>query len=135
MPVTVNMVGGFIAAVALTAVIMFGATTPHREATKSAEMADHVSTQAPAKPAEVLKPAPKMAGPVASCTITHPCPAVKSVQGQYRKVLKNGKIDGRIDCRYVPKIADEFDRKQVLAAAEQYGLTSAQLSQLQVCLR
>ena len=122
MALTVNQVGGFIAVVALAAVIVLGQP-----------MAGSVSTDVPATPAQVLKPTVEMSGPVAGCTIAKPCPVVKPVR-TYRKVLTNGKLDGRIGCRYVPKIADEFDRKQVLAAAAQYGLSPGQLSQLQVCL-
>ena len=126
MSLTVNKVGGVLAALALVAVIVFGAS-------RSAILAGSVSAQAPAKPAEVVKPAPHMAGHLAGCTVAKPCPVVKPVR-TYRKVLTNGKIDGRIGCRYVPKIAAEFDRKQVLAAAEQYGLSSEQLSALRACL-
>ena len=57
-----------------------------------------------------------MAGHLAGCTVAKPCPVVKPAR-TYRKVLTNGKLDGRIGCRYVPKIANEFDRAQILAGA------------------
>ena len=126
MSLTVNKVGGILAALVLVAVIAFGAS-------RSANLAGSVSAQAPAKPAEVVKPAPHMAGHLAGCTVAKPCPVVKPVR-TYRKVLTNGKIDGRIGCRYVPKIVNEFDRAQILAGAAQYGLSPQQLSALRVCL-
>ena len=89
--------------------------------------------EAPAKAAEVLKPKPLVAGHLAGCTVAKPCPVVKPAR-TYRKVLTNGKLDGRIGCRYVPKIANEFDRAQILAGAAQYGLSPQQLSALRVCL-
>ena len=119
MSLTVNGIGGALAAFALVAVIAFGAS----------RSAVPVSTEAPAKAAEVLKPKPLVAG----CTVAKPCPVVKPAR-TYRKVLTNGKLDGRIGCRYVPKIANEFDRAQILAGAAQYGLSPQQLSALRVCL-
>ncbi len=130
MSLTVNKVGGVLAALALVAVIVFGAS---RSAILAGFLAGSVSAQAPAKPAEVVKPAPLMAGHLAGCTVAKPCPVVKPVR-TYRKVLTNGKIDGRIGCRYVPKIVNEFDRAQILAGAAQYGLSPQQLSALRVCL-
>ena len=126
MSLTVNKVGGVLAALALVAVIVFGAS-------RSAILAGSVSAQAPAKPAEVVKPAPHMAGHLAGCTVAKPCPVVKPVR-TYRKVLKSGGLDGRIGCRYVPKIVNEFDRAQILAGVAQYGLSPQQLSALRVCL-
>ena len=123
MSLTVNKVGGILAALVLVAVIAFGAS----------RSAVPVSTEAPAKAAEVLKPKPLVAGHLAGCTVAKPCPVVKPAR-TYRKVLTNGKLDGRIGCRYVPKIANEFDRAQILAGAAQYGLSPQQLSALRVCL-
>ena len=126
MSLTVNKVGGVLAAFALVAVIAFGAS-------RSANLAGSVSTEAPAKAAEVLKPKPLVAGHLAGCTVAKPCPVVKPAR-TYRKVLTNGKLDGRIGCQYVPKIANKFDRAQILAGAAQYGLSPQQLSALRVCL-
>ena len=122
MSLTVNGIGGALAAFALVAVIAFGAS-------RSANLAGSVSTEAPAKAVEVLKPKPLVAG----CTVAKPCPVVKPAR-TYRKVLTNGKLDGRIGCRYVPKIANKFDQEQILTAAKQYGLSPEQLSALRVCL-
>lgn len=111
MALTVNQVGAVLAAAALIAVIVLG--VHYREAAKSAKMTDHVSTQVPAKPTAKVTAKPGRT---------------------YRKVLKGGKLDGRIGCRHVPKIANEFDRAQILAGAAQYGLSPEQLSALRVCL-
>ena len=126
MSLTVNGIGGALAALALVAVIVFGAS-------RSAFLAGPVSAQAPVQSAEVPKPKPLMAGHLAGCTVAKPCPVVKPAR-TYRKVLTNGKLDGRIGCRYVPKIANEFDHAQILAGAAQYGLSPQQLSALRVCL-
>ena len=126
MSLTVNKVGGILAALVLVAVIAFGAS-------RSANLAGPVSAQEPEKATEVLKPKPLVAGHLAGCTVAKPCPVVKPAR-TYRKVLTNGKLDGRIGCRYVPKIANEFDRAQILAGAAQYGLSPQQLSALRVCL-
>ncbi len=127
MSLTVNKVGGFLAVAALAAVLVFGARQ------MVPESAGPVSTVAPTAPTQVLKPKPLVSAHTSGCTVSKPCPVVKPTR-VYRKVLTNGKLDGRIGCRYVPKIANEFDRKQVLAAAEQYGLSPEQLSALRVCL-
>ena len=126
MSLTVNGIGGALAALALVAVIVFGAS-------RSAFLAGPVSAQAPVQSAEVPKPKPLMAGHLAGCTVAKPCPVVKPAR-TYRKVLTNGKLDGRIGCRYVPKIANKFDQEQILTAAKQYGLSPEQLSALRVCL-
>ena len=51
------------------AVIVFGAS---RSAILAGFLAGSVSAQAPAKPAEVVKPAPHMAGHLAGCTVAKP---------------------------------------------------------------
>lgn len=130
MSLTVNQVGAFLTVAALAAVIVFGA---QREAVKSAPVAGPAQTQTPAAPAKTNSATPLMAGHLAGCTEAKPCPVVKPVR-TYRKVLRNGKLDGRANCKFVPKIADQFDRQQVLAAAERYGLSPEQLSALRVCL-
>ena len=131
MSLTVNEVGFGLAAAALVAVLVIGSRTV--EVPKSAPASASVSTVVPAKSAQVLKPKPLVSAHTSGCTVEKPCPVVKPAT-VYRKVLTNGKLDGRIGCRYVPKIASKFDRQQVLAAAEQYGLSPAQLSALRVCL-
>ena len=131
MSLTVNEVGFGLAAAALAAVLIIGGRAQVPESTSGSAT---VSTVAPEKPTQVLKPKPLVSAHTSGCSVAKPCPVVKPTR-VYRKVLTNGKLDGRIGCRYVPKIAAEFDRKQVLAAAEQYGLSPAQLAALHVCLQ
>jgi hypothetical protein len=107
---SVNAIGGAIAIVALGAVIYFGAHAPPT-----------VSTVAPVSEPQVLKP------PVV------PPPLVEK-PSTYRKVLKGGKIDGKVKCKSVPPVVHQFSKDQVLAAAKEYGLSPAQISALRVCL-
>lgn len=106
---SVNAIGGAIAVVALGAVLYFGAHAPPT-----------VSTVAPVSEPQVLKP------PVLPPLVEKPT--------HYRRVLKGGKVDGKINCKAVPAVAHQFSKDQVLAAAKEYGLSPAQISALRVCL-
>jgi len=145
MSITVNKVGAFLTVAAFTVVIVLGVR--YREAESTSESAP-VSTVVPAEPTQVLEsppsvivprpvvkraqsprlappppqpqPPPVVSLPCGRGLMTTPCSAVQPIR-------KNR-------CRDVPKITNEFDRKQVLAAAEQYGLSSEQLSALRACL-
>ena len=100
-----NAIGGVISIVALGAVLYFGAHTPPA-----------VSTLAPTPGPQVLKP------PLLKPQVKKPTPK--------RQLLKGKKID----CGVVPKVAHQFSKDQVLAAAKEYGLSPAQISALRVCL-
>jgi len=52
----------------------------------------------------------------------------------YHKVLKNGEIDGKIDCKEVPTVAHEYPPAKVIEYAKEMGLSPEKLAQLRVCL-
>lgn len=103
---SVNAIGGTLSIVALAVVFYLG--TPPT-----------VPITVPA-PAQVLQP------PV-------PVPLVKK-PSVYHRVVKDGKIDGAVKCKWVPKVAYLFSKDRVLAAAKEYGLSPAQISALRACL-
>ena len=107
---SVNAIGGVISIVALGALFYFGAQTPPT-----------VSTVAPTSEPQVLKP------PVV-------IPPLVKKPSTYHRVLKGGKLDGKVNCKKVPPVARQFSKDQVLAAAKEYGLSPAQISALRVCL-
>lgn len=130
MPLTVNIVGGALAIGALATIVFFGAgaacsvSTPVPPAVPVKPLAPHVSA------------GKKHHHELRHCTVEHPCHTVVPTDkpGVYRKVLKGGRLDGKVDCSQVPAVAREFSPDQVIAAAKQYGLSPAQLSALRVCL-
>ena len=116
---SVNAIGGAIAIVALGAVFYFGAQTPPT-----------VSTLAPTSEPQVLKP-PVVQPPVVEKSVI---PPLVEKSKPHRKVLKGGKVDGKVNCKSVPEVAHQFSKDQVIAAAKEYGLSPAQISALRVCL-
>ena len=121
---SLNLIGGVLAAVALGAVLYFGAHAPPT-----------VSTVAPVSEPQVLKP-PVVEKPlvVEKSPVVPPVvsPLVKKPT-TYRRVRKGGKIDGKVKCKSVPPVAHQFSKDQVLDAAKEYGLSPAQISALRVC--
>ena len=116
---SVNAIGGAIAVIALGAMFYFGAQTPPT-----------VSTVATPPAEQVLKP-PVVQSPVVETPVL---PPLVEKSKPHRKVLKGGRIDGKVNCKSVPEVAHQFSKDQVLAAAKEYGLAPAQISALRVCL-
>jgi hypothetical protein len=116
---SINALGGVIAVVALGAMFYFGAEKPPT-----------VSTVVAPAQEQVLKP-PVVKPPVVEKSVI---PPLVEKSRPHRRVLKGGKVDGKIDCKEVPEVAHHFTKDQVLAAAKEYGLSPAQISALRVCL-
>ena len=116
---SVNAIGGTLAAVALAVVLFFG-------------VRQVVCPTQPTASTVVVAPAPQVLKPPVAKSDTSPAPAPKPKV--YRKVLKGGKLGAKVDCTWVPSVAHQFSKDQVLAAAKEYGLSPAQISALRVCL-
>lgn len=109
---SVNLIGGTIAVLGLAALLYFG------------------MQHSTARPVPVSIPTPVVA------PVHRQAPERRPIRRKpvYHRVLKGGKIDGRVSCAHVPQIAYEYSKDQVINAAKQYGLSPAQLSALRVCL-
>jgi hypothetical protein len=115
---SLNAVGGTAAVIALAVVLYFGAThaaCPPDVAPKPAT-AVVTTTVTPV-------PAPAVAPPMQIVPKATPVkPPIK-----FRKVTK-------MDCSWVPAITKNYSKEQITAAAQQYGLSPAQVSALRACL-
>ena len=119
---SVNAIGGTLAAVALAVVLFFG-------------VRQVVCPTQPTASTVVVAPAPQVLKPPVAKSDTSPTPPAPAPKPKvYRKVLKGGKLGAKVDCTWVPSVAHQFSKDQVLAAAKEYGLSPAQISALRVCL-
>ena len=123
---SINVIGGAIAVIALGAVFYFGAQTP-----LTVQTPPTVSTLAPVSEPQVLKP------PVVQPPVVEKLPVIPPLVEKskpHRRVHKGRRVDGAVECKTVARIAHQYSKAQVLAAAKEYGLSPAQISALRVCL-
>jgi hypothetical protein len=111
---SVNAIGGALAIIGLGAVVYFGAQSERPVALPPPLTHEDLAPKAVAPPAP---PAP--AAQVA--------PIVKKPPLKFRTVKK-------MDCSWVPAVTKNYSKDQITAAAQQYGLSPAQVSALRACL-
>ena len=108
---SLNSIGGIFAVLGLAAVIYFGA---------------HAADCPPLAPATVVTPA-AVAPPVVKDVAPTPAPPKKRPL-TFRTVKK-------MDCNWVPAVTKNYSKEQITSAAQQYGLSTAQVLALRACLK
>ena len=76
--------------------------------------------------------APKAVAPPAPLSITPPAPT--QVAPVVRKPPLKFHTVKKMDCSWVPAVTKNYTKEQITAAAQQYGLSPAQVSALRACL-
>jgi hypothetical protein len=123
---TTNSVGVVLCAVAVGAILLLHGCHRTETSEKVTEPAHAVPPPTP-KPAVEPKVEAKPVAPKHDKAFYAP--------GKYRRVLPGGKVDGTIDCTYVPPIAKAYPPDMVLKYAKAHELTPAQLNNLRLCLK